>query len=416
MERIILHSDLNNFFASVECRDREDLKDRAVIICGDPKQRRGIVVAKNEIAKKAGIKTGDTVWQAEKKCLDLVAIAPNLHKYREVSGEVRRIYYRYTDQVEPYGLDEAWLDVTGSIRLFGGGHTIADAIRADIKRELGLTVSVGVSFNKVFAKLGSDMKKPDAVTVISPENYKEKVWPLPVGELLYVGRATRKKLLSYGITTIGALAHADPSFLETAFGKHGHVLWEYANGYDHSPVSGFGERESIKSIGNSMTLMRDITEPEEVRHVLYILAESVCERLRAQKLSCGTVTLAIRDSMLIWHERQKSVTEGTTLAIQVAEAAFKLFMETKMIYSPVHSLGVRVGKLSVDYGNTQLDMFEDAQIQEKYRVLEKTMDEIRKKHGHLAISRAMLLGNHSMYRVNLKDDQIVSFPGCDREE
>ena len=239
MERVILHSDLNNFYASVECAENPELKNRVVIICGNAKQRRGVVVAKNELAKKKGIKTGDTVWQAQKKCPDLVTVAPDLEKYRKVSQKVREIYYRYTDKVEPFGLDEAWLDVTGSIRLFGSGKEIADEIRKVVKEELGLTVSIGVSFNKVFAKLGSDMKKPDATTCITRENFREKVWPLSVGEILYAGRVTRKVLYSYGIDTIGKLALAEPEFLEQILGKGGLALSLYARGEDDSPVAGY---------------------------------------------------------------------------------------------------------------------------------------------------------------------------------
>ncbi len=415
MERVILHSDLNNFYASVECHERPELCNRAVVISGAPERRRGVVVAKNELAKKMGVKTGDTVWQALQKCPDACILRPNLAKYREISAAVRQLYYRYTDRVEPFGLDEAWLDVTGSTRLFGDGEAIANQIRAAMKREFGLTVSVGVSFNKVFAKLGSDMKKPDAVTCITRANYKEKVWPLPVGVLLYAGRATQRKLISCGIETVGALAKAEPAFLESILGKGGLMLGEYARGEDQSPVTRFGEREPVKSIGNSMTLPRDISEPDEVRRALYLVAESVCERLRAKGLLCKTVTVAIRDAELHWHERQRAVREATMLTHEVAELAYALYLETNLPHCPVHSLGVRVSNLCDDAGGGQLSFFEDPQVKERRRKLDRTMDAIREKHGHFAISRAMLLEDERLYHFDPEEEQIVSFPGTEKK-
>ena len=413
MERVILHSDLNNFYASVECAENPELKNRVVIICGNAKQRRGVVVAKNELAKKIGIKTGDTVWQAQKKCPDLVMVSPDLEKYRRISQKVREIYYRFTDKVEPFGLDEAWLDVTGSIKLFGDGKKIADEIRETVKRELGLTVSIGVSFNKVFAKLGSDMKKPDATTCITYENFKEKVWPLPVGEILYAGRATQKKLISCGITTIGAVAAAQPEFLEKLLGKGGLMLSKYARGEDDSPVGDYGHHDKAKSIGNSITLPRDVTDEEEIKNLLYILSESVCERLRNQKLSCRTVTLAIRDTSLSWSDRQCGLDEPTMLSSVVAEAAYKLFLNSGFAGCAVHSLGVRASNLCEDDGTFQMNLFEDAGDKMKKVTLETTMDKIRGKYGHDAINRAVLIQDDSIYKINLKGEQIVSFPGTE---
>ncbi|MBR5479015.1 MAG: DNA polymerase IV [Clostridia bacterium] len=413
MERVILHSDLNNFYASVECAEHPELKNRVVIICGNAKKRRGVVVAKNELAKKKGIKTGDTVWQAQKKCPDLVMVTPDLEKYRKVSQKVREIYYEFTDKVEPFGLDEAWLDVTGSVRLFGDGKQIADKIRETVKARLGLTVSIGVSFNKVFAKLGSDLKKPDATTCITYDNFKDIVWPLPIGDILYAGRATQKKLADCGITTIGALANAEPEFLERLLGKGGLMLSKYARGEDDAPVADYGHNEPVKSIGNSITLPRDVDSAEEIRRLLYILSESVCERLREKKLLTRTVTLAVRDTSLAWHDRQCALGEATMLSATVAETAFKLFCESDFVGSAVHSLGVRVSNLCEDTGDFQMNLFEDTEERERKTTLETAMDAIRKKHGHEAIGRAMLIGDDPIYKVNLKGEQIVSFPGTD---
>ena len=209
MDRVILHCDLNCFYASVELLSHPDLRDVPMAVCGDPNSRHGIILAKNEPAKKFGIQTAETIWQAKKKCPDLVLLPPHHDLYREYSRKVNAIYDEYTDLVEPFGIDESWLDVTHTLHLFGGdARALADALRERMKRQLGLTLSVGVSFNKVFAKLGSDYKKPDATTVISRENWKELVWPLQVGDLLYVGGAARKLLKQYGITTIGQLPPA----------------------------------------------------------------------------------------------------------------------------------------------------------------------------------------------------------------
>jgi len=353
------------------------------------------------------------VWQAERKCHDLVAIPPDLEKYRKVSQQVRDIYYEFTDKVEPFGLDEAWLDVTGSIRLFGSGEQIADKIREEVKERLGLTVSIGVSFNKVFAKLGSDMKKPDATTCITRENFKEKVWPLSIGEILYAGRATQKRLADCGLTTIGAVANAEPEFLEKLLGKGGLMLSKYARGEDDSPVGDYGHHDDVKSIGNSITLPRDVEDAEEIRHLLYILSESVCERLRNQNLLCRTVTLAVRDTSLAWHDKQCGLKEATMLSSTVAETAYDLFCRSNFVGSAVHSLGVRVSNLCQDDGALQINFFEDTEDKMKKTTLENTMDKIRGKYGHDAINRAMLIQDDSIYRINLKGEQIVSFPGTE---
>jgi len=257
MERVILHSDLNNFYASVECLYNPDLRDKPVAVGGDVEARHGIILAKNYHAKKYGILTGEAIWQAQQKCRDLVVVPPNFKRYMRFSQMARDIYADYTDQCESFGLDECWLDVTGSYRLFGDGKAIADKIRERIKFEMGITASVGVSFNKIFAKLGSDIKKPDATTIISKDNFKDVVWKLPVNELLYVGRATHKKLNRYGIKTIGDLANTELKYLEYWLGKWGCMLWTFANGYDTSPVSNIGAKSLIKSVGNSTTTPRD---------------------------------------------------------------------------------------------------------------------------------------------------------------
>ena len=273
MKPVILHSDMNNFYASVEILYDPTLRDKPVAVAGDEEARHGIVLAKNDIAKRFGIRTGQVLWEARQQCLGLVCVPAHYERYLAFSAQARDIYASYTDQVESFGLDECWLDVTGSVGLFGEGAAIADDIRGRMKRELGLTVSIGVSFNKVFAKLGSDMKKPDATTVITPENYRDKAWSLPVSDLLYVGPATTRKLNQYGITTIGELAQANPDLLYWLLGKNGIMLHQFANGQDHSGVRRYYAVPPMKSIGNSTTAPRDLVSEDDVKITLMALCE-----------------------------------------------------------------------------------------------------------------------------------------------
>ncbi|MGN1059604.1 MAG: DNA polymerase thumb domain-containing protein, partial [Clostridia bacterium] len=293
MERIILHADLNNFFASVECLEHKELRDKPLAVAGDAQARHGIILAKNEPAKRCGVTTGAPLWKARQLCPDLICVPPRYDVYMQFSAQTREICQRYTSQVESFGLDECWMDVTGSTALFGNGKTIADALRERIYRELGLTVSVGVSFNKVFAKLGSDMKKPDATTVISRDCFRELLWPLPAETLLFVGRATRERLRQFGLSTIGDLAAADPAFLRRTLGKSGLMLWRFANGLDDEPVAEAASAPPLKSIGNSTTSYRDLITDTDRQAVLYALAETVSHRLRKHGFLCSTVQLSV---------------------------------------------------------------------------------------------------------------------------
>lgn len=254
----ILHSDLNCFYASVETMLDPSLRGKAVAVCGCTEDRHGIVLAKSELAKKAGVKTGMVNWEAKQCCRDLIIVPPQYDQYLKYSKLTQAIYQRYTDMVEPFGMDECWLDVTGSRCVCGDARTIAENIRCSVKEELGLTVSIGVSFNKVFAKLGSDLKKPDAITEISPESYKEKVWPLPCSDMIYCGPATTKKLAQYGIHTIGEVAGCDPLFLKGLLGVNGLALWTYANGRDHSRVMHKDFVSPVKSVGHGITCVSDL--------------------------------------------------------------------------------------------------------------------------------------------------------------
>ncbi|MGI6686367.1 MAG: DNA polymerase IV [Bacillota bacterium] len=407
MNRVILHADLNNFYASVECLHRPELRDKPVAVGGDPTLRHGIVLAKNYLAKSFGIKTGEVIWQARKKCPDLVVVPPDYSLYLRFARLAREIYATYTDQIEPFGIDEAWLDVTKSIGLYGGGKEIADQIRARVKFEMGITASVGVSYNKIFAKLGSDYKKPDATTVITPDNFREVVWPLPASDLLYVGRSTEKKLWRYMIRTIGDIANTSRYFLHFLLGKWGDILWSFANGEDDSEISVFGDEGIIKSIGNSTTTPRDLVDNEDVKLVLYVLAESVAARLREHGFQCRTVQIHVRDTDLVVFERQGKVERPTNLSSDIALMAMKLFMNNYHWEKPLRSIGVRGTDLVTEGGAIQVSLFMDEEKRKRHEDLEKTVDTLRKRFGHFSIQRGMMLGDRKLTGLNPKDDHVI---------
>ena len=325
VDRIIFHCDLNCFYASAELLDHPELRHLPVAVCGDPESRHGIILAKNEPAKGFGVKTAETIWQARKKCPELVLLPAHHDKYRRLSRQVGEIYREYTDLVEPFGIDESWLDLTGSLHLFGGDAVaLADGLRDRLRRELGLTISVGVSFNKVFAKLGSDYKKPDATTVITRENFRQIVWPLPVSDLLYVGRAATETFQRFGVKTIGDLAAFDRQALFTLLGKHGVQLHDYACGLDRSPVSPAAQQAPPKSVGNGFTFPRNLQGREDIRGGVTQLSDHVAARLRLCGMKCQGVSLAIRDPDFHDISRQMRLDTPTCLGRELAQAAMAL--------------------------------------------------------------------------------------------
>lgn len=406
MERVILHSDLNNFYASVECLYNPSLRGKPVAVSGDPEARHGIVLAKNYAAKAYGVATGNPLWMAKQQCPDIVFVPPHYDLYMKYSQIAREIYSEYTDQVEPYGLDECWLDVTGSTQLFGDGRAIADKLRERIKFELGVTVSVGVSFNKIFAKLGSDMKKPDATTVITSDRFREIVWPLSVNELLYVGRATHSKLKRYGIKTIGELAQADQNFLKRLLGQNGVMLWMFANGLDTSPVSNIGAKSLIKSIGNSTTTPRDLVTDEDIRITLMVLCESVSARMREYGFVCNTVQLGVRDNELHSYERQGKLYYPNRTAKALFEKSFELFKRNHTSGKPVRSLSVRACNLSLNE-NEQLSLLPEISGIQKQEMLESAVDDIRSRFGHFSIQNGLLLSDRQLSSLNPKEDHVI---------
>ena len=390
MDRIILHSDCNCFYASVEMLHHPELEGLPLAVGGDPEARHGIVLTANYIAKRKGVKTGMALWQARAACPDLIFVPPRMDLYLRFSRMAREIYLEYTDQVENFGCDEAWLSVEKSRGIKGDGMTIAKEISDRIKTELGITVSIGVSWNKIFAKLGSDYKKPDAITLISRENYKRIVWPLPASDLLYVGRSTSRKLSSVGIRTIGELANADPSHLHSLLGKMGYVLHGFANGLDDSPVTTDGYHAPIKSIGNSTTTPRDLTCDTDVKIILMALSESVAARLRKNGFCAGVVEISIRDNGLFSFTRQVKLKRATNITDEIMEAAYGLFQSHYSWEHPIRSLGVRGSNLTLDHMPVQLSLFTDEELRERQEKLDRMTDEIRRRFGYFAIQRAFM--------------------------
>lgn len=397
-DRVILHCDLNGFFASVECLFRPELKTVPMAVCGNVESRHGIILAKNELAKKFGVVTAETVWQAKKKCPELVLVAPRHDRYTEYSKKVNAIYDRFTDMVEPFGIDESWLDVTGSLKLFEtDGKGLADTIRETVKRELGLTISVGVSFNKVFAKLGSDYKKPDATTVIDRENFRQMVFPLPVTALLFVGKASAEQLNRLGIQTIGELAAADRSVLRSFLGKMGETIYDYANGLDTSPVGRADEKRQVKSVGNGSTFPKDLTGEEEVLAGIAMLAETVGARLRRYGLKCTVVQIQIKDPYFKSISRQTTLPASTCSTKCLRETAMTLLKASWSLKAPIRALTVTAaGLLPQDRSEKEqlslFDVMEKERRNDRQEKLEQTIDKIRGKYGWQSIHLANTQG------------------------
>ena len=402
--RTILHSDCNGFYASVECLYNPDIRDKPVAVGGDAEKRHGIILAKNELAKKYKIKTGEAIWQARQKCPSLVVVSPHFERYMRFSRMCRRIYSDYTDRIENFGLDEAWLDVSGNDT---DGEAIAQEIRRRVKKELGITVSIGVSFNKIFAKLGSDYKKPDAVTVISKDNYRNIVFPLPAEDLLYVGPATKKKLNRLGVYTIGELAAFPLSVLRENFGKWGDVLYTFSNGLDASPVMHADETTAIKSIGNSTTAVRDLENLEDVRMILMVLCDSVCRRLREQGARAGLVGISVRDKDLYTFTRQHKLLSPTDITQEIFDAATELFIANYRWEKSIRSLGVCVGELCSRDSAVQLTMLMDENSRERKMLLDRSLDALKRRFGTFCVRPAALMKDPRLSGFNPKEEHII---------
>lgn len=388
MEKTILHCDLNNFYASVECTQNPILWSKPVAVTGNPRTRHGIILAKNEVAKATGVKTAQTIWEAKKLCPNLICLPPQFELYQQFSRKVRSIYQRFTDQVESFGPDECWLDVTHSQKLFGTGEQIANTLRKIVKEETGLTISVGVSFNKTFAKLGSDLKKPDATTVISKENFKEKIWHLPASDLIFIGKKTYQKLNKLNIYTIKDLAYADEKLLQQQFGILGPHYKKVALGLDDSEVTHQNFLDKAKSVGNGMTAIRDLRTREEIEAMVHTLAEKVTFRMREAGLVGRTATLSLRNSELHTTSHSFTSTKSTDDPIIFAQMCMQLF-DNFWHNTPLSIRSVRISMSNLDYaGNAQqMDLF-DAKAIEKKKKLNRSLDAIRQKYGFYAVRRA----------------------------
>lgn len=392
MDRTILHVDANSFFASVECALAPEIKDKPVAVVGDAKERRGIVLAANYIAKKQyGIKTAEPIWQAERKCPDLIKKPSNMRMYRVYSRKLREILLSYSDYVEPFGCDEAWVELRGMMR--GHGVEIAEKIRQRVKDELGITVSIGVSFNKVFAKLGSDLKKPDAVSEISRENYREVVWNLPVENLLFVGGKTKQILNRRAVYTIGDLAKSDPNLISSWLGKNGYQLYMYANGNDSSPVALFEEETEEKSVSASTTCSRDLITRDDVITVFTELAEEIAERLRYKNYKASEIIIRVRDTDLKWTSHGGKIDVPTDIAREIVQHAMEFFDAKYADFSPIHSIGISAGGFDEGKACMQMDIWGESEKREKLERLERVGDALKGKFDKQVLFNARNLYN-----------------------
>lgn len=409
--RVVLHSDINCCYAAIEHLHHPELAGKPVAVGGDPESRHGIVLTADYIAKKYGVKTGMALWQAKQVCPEITFLPPRMDLYLRFSRMAHEIYGEYTDLQEPYGIDESWLDVTNSCSIHGDGYKIANEISDRMKKELGITVSIGVSFDKIYAKLGSDYKKPDAITTMYRDEIMEKAWKLPVSDLLYVGRSTNKKLNSYGIRTIGDLAKTDERYLRNWFGKMGSVLWAFANGYDESPVKKENTSAPIKSIGNSTTTPRDLETDEDVKIILYVLAESVAARLRENGFKCRVVEISVRDNELLSFTRQHKIDHATNITEEIAKEAYRIFKENYNWRRNIRSLGVRGADLVDDkVYYEQLDIFSNEDYRDKLQKVDAAVDDIRRRFGFYSIQRGLMYRDKMLSSLNAKEEHTVHYP------
>lgn len=408
MEKEILHIDCNKFYASVECYLHPELRDKPVAVGGSEQSRHGIILTKNEIASKYGLVVGEPLWKARQKCPGLIIVPPNFPVYIEFSKRVRNILEDYTDLIEPFGLDESWIDVTGDWRKTG--YTIAQEIRRRVKNEIGITVSIGLSFNKIFAKLGSDYKKPDAVTVINKNNYRDIVWNLPCGDLLMIGRATTKKLNAYGIYTIGDVARADDRFMKNLLGKNGQMLQRFARGQDTSPVRHMSLSRDIKSIGNSTTTPRDLKNDEDVKIIFTVLAESVSRRMRKHDLKGVTLAISVRDCELNTFTRQCKMQAPTNVSNELIKNAMELFTANYHWEKPIRSLGLSVTDFEYD-GILQYDLSGSVEKREKLERLETAVDKLKDRYGNYCVQKATALYDENLSHFNPFEEHTIH-PVC----
>ncbi len=407
MDRVIFHVDCNKFFASVECLHRPEIRDLPVAVGGRVEARHGIILTANQIAAKYGVKTAEPIWQATAKCPNLIIVPPNYPLYVRFSNLVRKICSEYTDRLESFGLDESWLDLTDNVKDIYEGEILAHKIRERIKTELGITVSIGVSFNKVFAKLGSDYKKPDAVTVFSRENFREKVFPLPVRDLLFIGAATEKKLKNRGIFTIGDIARSSPEFLASFLGKNGYMIYDFATGNEDSPVKNICHKSDMKSVGNSVTTPRDLEDLKDIKLTFTVLAETIARRLRDQGIRAEKVSISVRNSSLETFTKQGLLPSPTACSDTLIEKAMELFVGGFSPPFSIRSVGICASDLCSFDKTVQFDLFGDILKGERLENLQKTVDVLKDRFGNNCVKRASLLTDINLTDFNPYEDHKV---------
>ena len=404
MEKQILHIDCNKFYASVECLLHPELKGKPVAVGGNEESRHGIILTKNEIASKYGLVVGEPLWKAKQKCRNLIIVPPNFPVYIEFSKKVRKILEDYTDLIEPFGLDESWIDVTGD--WFKNGREIGFEIKERIRKEIGITVSVGVSYNKVFAKLGSDYKKPNAMTVITKKNYQKIVWPLKCSDMIMVGLATTKKLNNYGIYTIGDIAKSDEKFIKSILGKNGILLRQYARGEDKTPVRHKDIERDIKSIGNATTTPRDLVNNNDVKIIFTVLAESVSRRMRNLGLKGTTLSIYVRDKELGSFVRQCKLESATNVSGEIIKSAMALFVINYDWKMPIRSLGLSVTDFDFDYCS-QFDFSKTVEKREKLEKIDTAVDALKDRYGNYCIGRGTVLFDTKLSHFGPYDDHNI---------
>lgn len=407
-KRVIVHSDINHCYAQIEEMKFPQLRDVPMAVGGHEEARHGIILAKNDFAKTYDIKTGESLREAYAKCPQLTIVHPDYEEYIYYTQRVKDIYREYSDRVESYGLDEAWIDLSESTRMFGSGYTIAKTIQQRVFEEIGLTISMGLSFNKIFAKLGSDMDKHMGLVCITKENYKDKVWGLPVEDLFYVGKATKKKLQYLSITTIGDVARLPIGFMKDHLGKIGELLWWFANGEDVSEVVHTSHVDDVKSIGNAITSVKDITTLEEAKLVYFVLVESVASRMRDQGLQGNVVRITLRTKELTWCSRQRKLAQASNLSAEIMPHVMDLVNENHDFRLSLRTIGVTMSGLKQqESGYQQMNFFVSEQERAKQKRLEETMDEIRTKFGFSKAKRCAMLLDKELTNFNPKEDHIV---------
>ena len=406
-ERIIVHSDINHCYAQIEEMKYPELRDIPMAVGGSEEERHGIILAKNDKAKAFQIKTGESLREALAKCPQLRILKPDYEEYMYYTEKVKDIYREYTDQVESFGLDEAWMDLSESTALFGDGRSIARRIQNRVAHELGMSVSMGVSYNKIFAKIGSDMDKHSGLVEITRQNYRDVIWPRPVSDLFYVGRATKHKLAHYAIETIGQLAQLPKGWMKDRFGKMGELIWWFANGEDVSEVALISHQDPVKSVGNAITAPKDVCTYEEAKLVYYVLVESVASRLREQGLRGNVISITLRSTELSWFSRQRKLTQATNIAAEIMPVVLTLLQENYDFTIPLRTIGVTVSGIEKDTGFTQLNLFVSEQERQRQRKLEETMDAVRERFGFAKIQRCSMLQDRHLTDFNPKEDHVV---------